>query len=147
MEKSVSKIDATQTYSVRQMVLRPGKSIESAFFDGDQLQTTHHFGFKMLDKIVGVLSLYDKRNALFDELSQFQLRGMAVLSEYQNRNIGNQLLDFAEDYAKNLNIKLIWCNARETAIGFYRARNYHVVGDVFTIADVGEHFVMYKKMQ
>lgn len=144
MENLVSKIDATQTYSVRQMVLRPGKSIESAFFDGDQLQTTHHFGFKMSDKIVGVLSLYDKRNAVFDELSQFQLRGMAVLPEYQNRNIGNQLLDFAEDYARNLKIELIWCNARESAIGFYSARNYHAVGDIFTIADVGEHYIMCK---
>ena len=147
MEKLVSKIDSTQTYYVRQKVLRPGKPIDSAHFDGDELQTTHHFGFSISDKIVAVLSLYNNRNALFDELSQFQLRGMAVLPEYQNRNIGNQLLDFAEDYAKNLNIELIWCNARESAVGFYSARSYHISGDIFPIADVGEHYVMYKKIQ
>ena len=147
MDKTVSKIDASQTYSVRHKVLRPGKPIQSAYFSEDALLSSHHFGFESFDEIVGVLSLFDTRNDLLDAKLQYQLRGMAVLPEFQRQNIGNRLLDFAEEYLRKLQIDLIWCNARESAVTFYSARGYEKVGDVFTISDIGNHYIMYKKLQ
>ena len=38
-------IDNTQTYLIRQEVLRKGKPIETCHFDGDTEKNTIHFGF------------------------------------------------------------------------------------------------------
>jgi hypothetical protein len=40
----------------------------------------------------------------------------------------------------------MWFNARETAIGFYEKSKYQKVGDGFKIADIGIHYVLFKKM-
>lgn len=147
----VSEIDAPQTYRVRQKVLRPGKNIQSAHFEGDNLASTHHFGFSSDGEIVGVLSLFKTFNIQFIDISDkenhFQLRGMAVLPEHQKKNIGNQLMDFAENFVRAQKADLIWCNARERAVRFYSARGFELVGDCFQIADIGNHFLMYKKFQ
>jgi len=40
----IKEIPSKETYIVRQPVLRKGKPIESCIFEGDDLETTYHFG-------------------------------------------------------------------------------------------------------
>jgi hypothetical protein len=51
----IKKIAAIETYSVRLPVLRKGKPIESCHFDGDDLETTLHFGLYLGQKLVGII--------------------------------------------------------------------------------------------
>ena len=143
----IKKIQPTDTYIVRHPVLRKGKAIETCRFENDELPSTTHFGCFFEGKLVGVVSLFEKSNNLFEEKNQFQLRGMAVLEEYQKKGLGEKLIIFLENYIKNYQENaLIWLNARESALKFYEKLNYVVIGNVFDIKDIGKHYMMFKHL-
>ena len=144
---SIKEITALETFSVRQPVLRPGKSIETCHFDGDNLETTKHFGYFEGEILAGIASLFKSNSDLFQEKEQFQLRGMAVLSNFQKKGIGEKLVNHAEEDAKNRNGALIWFNAREIAVPFYEKLGYKIIGEPFDIGDIRKHFVMFKKFK
>lgn len=140
----IKEIPALETFSVRHPVLRPGKNIETCHFDGDNLESTRHFGLFIDDELAGVASLFKSNSDLFQEKEQFQLRGMAVLEKFQKKGIGESLVKYAEENAKSSSGKLIWFNAREVAVRFYEKMGYQIIGEAFDIGDIGKHFVMYK---
>lgn len=142
--QSIKEIPALETFSVRHPVLRPGKNIETCHFDGDNLESTRHFGYFEAEKLAGVASLFETTTPLLPKQNQFQLRGMAVLQEYQKRGIGEALVKFAENDAILRNGKMIWFNAREIAVPFYQKLGYKIIGEPFDIGDIGKHYVMYR---
>lgn len=143
---TLKEITALETYSVRHPVLREGKPLETCYFEGDNLQSTIHLGLFSNCALIGVVSLFKNINEAFEEKTQFQIRGMAVLTHHQKRGYGEKLLHEAEIYAEKYKCNVLWFNARETAIPFYRKNGYSVQGNPFQIGDIGTHFVMYKKM-
>lgn len=143
---TIKQITSAETFPVRHPVLRPGKPIASCVFDGDDDATTVHFGLYEDGRLAGVASLFRVKNSAFTEEEQYQLRGMAVLGNHQKKGFGERLLAAAEAYALNQNAQLVWFNARENAVGFYERAGYQKQGGPFTIAGIGPHFVMYKKL-
>ncbi len=143
----IKKISSLETYPVRHEVLRKGKPIETCQFKGDDDENTTHFGLYVEDKLIGIISIFKENNILFPELNQFQIRGMAVLEAFQGKGFGAKLVKEAENHCINLNTNLIWFNARENAVPFYKKLNYIIIGDSFLIPDVGIHFAMYKKIR
>lgn len=144
---AVKKIKFTETFSVRYPVLRQGKPIESCFFEGDDAETTVHFGLFVEAKLVGVISVFNNKNSIFSAENQFQIRGMAVLQEYQGKKLGKQLLMQSEAYVSSQNGDLIWFNAREIAVPFYQNSGYGIVGEGFEIKEIGTHYIMYKHLR
>ena len=142
----IIEIGALETFSVRHPVLRFGKPIESCHFEGDDLQTTKHFGLFYNNQLSGVISIFETQNSLFEEANQFQIRGMAVLQQFQKKGFGVALLKYCENYIQNNKGSVIWFNARETAIGFYEKVDYQKIGDGFEIADIGIHYLLFKKL-
>jgi ribosomal protein S18 acetylase RimI-like enzyme len=140
----VKKITAKDTYFVRNQVLRKGKPLTSCFFEGDNLQTTSHFGIYAVDKCIGILSVFQIKNNSFGALNQFQIRGMAVLPEFQELGIGKQLINHCENLFLDTTETVIWCNAREKAVGFYEKMGFDKIGNPFIIDDIGIHYIMYK---
>lgn len=138
-------IPTSDTYPIRQAVLRPGRAIETCYFEGDHLPTTLHFGADLDYKLVGVASLYSNPNTFITASNPYQLRGMAVLDGLQGKQIGSKLLLTAEDYVKNNKGDLLWFNARSSAVKFYQKHGFQLFGAEFTIPDVGPHYLMYKK--
>ena len=142
----IKKISSLETYPVRHEVLRKGKPIETCQFKGDDDENTVHFGLFLEDKLVGIISTFKENNILFPELNQVQIRGMAVLEAFQGKGFGAELVKAAENHCINFNANLIWFNARENAVSFYKKLGYTSIGDSFLIPDVGIHFAMYKKI-
>ena len=140
--QNIKKITAIQTFSVRNPVLRAGKPVESCIFFGDDDESTKHFGFFVDEKIVGVISLFEEKNKLFLTEKQFQIRGMAVLENFQRKGIGNNLVLHIENHLDAET--LIWFNARIIAIDFYKKLGYQIIGNSFEIDKIGKHFVMFK---
>ncbi|MNF36440.1 Acetyltransferase (GNAT) family protein [compost metagenome] len=145
--QNIKKISALETFPVRHPVLRTEKPIESCHFEGDDLETTVHFGLFDENNLIGVISIFEAKNKLFPEERQFQIRGMAVLKEYQKKGLGATLVNHCEKYCLDNNADLIWFNARTEATGFYEKMGYQKIGASFDIKDVGEHFVMSKKIK
>ena len=143
--KFIKELAASEIYPVRHAVLRPGKSFQTCIFDGDEWQSTVHFALFSDGKMAGVTSLFANASDLFAEEDQFQLRGMAVLDKFQKRGFGQDLVKYAEEYAQNKNVPLIWFNARIVAVPFYEKLGYEVISESFNISDIGKHYVMFKR--
>lgn len=142
----IKEIGPLETFPVRQAVLRPGKPVETCHFDGDNLHTTHHYGLFNDAQLVAVITVLENPLKNFDEQRQFQIRGMAVLDEFRGKGYGDDLLLYTENQIKSQNGDLIWFNARITAVGFYEKSGYQTLGPAFEITDVGQHYVMFKKL-
>lgn len=143
--KEIKFISPQESIVVRHPVLREGKSLESCVFLGDHFATTFHLGFFEDRTLVGVVSLMQK-NYKNQEGIGYQLRGMAVLKEYQGKAIGKELVVKAENEVVQRYGHYIWMNARELAIGFYEKTGYQKVSDVFDIPGIGPHFTMLKNL-
>jgi predicted GNAT family N-acyltransferase len=141
---AIKKIDFKDTFIIRHPVLRAGKPIESCFFDGDDLESTFHFGLFDVDKLVGVISVFKNKNATFRVANQFQIRGMAILQEHRQFGYGKLLLQRAEEQISKKKGDLIWFNAREIAVPFYQKLGYEKFGKPYEIEGIGTHYLMFK---
>jgi GNAT superfamily N-acetyltransferase len=141
---SIKKINYLDTFPVRSAVLRQGKPIETCFFLGDDAVGTTHFGLFIENNIIGVASVFTSNNENFDNKTQLQLRGMAILEEYQSAGFGKLLIEEIFNFIKINQVELLWFNARESAVPFYEKLGCIKKGTSFKIPEIGTHFLMYK---
>ncbi|MGB7785541.1 MAG: GNAT family N-acetyltransferase [Salinimicrobium sp.] len=143
----IREISAEETYPVRRPVLRPGRPAKECIFNGDEGPDTIHLGAFITDRVVAVASYMHQKNPLFEAPVQYQLRGMAVLEDFQKQGLGQQLLKTGEKILKDRFINpLLWFNARETAIEFYKKFGYQTRGQIFMIPNVCPHIVMFRQL-
>lgn len=141
----IKKIKALETYAVRHPVLREGRPLEDCKFDHDEDDTTFHLGLFFENDLIGVVSyMKTEHNTL--QGNQYQLRGMAVLKPYQNKGLGKLLIDKGDSIVRDLKGTIIWCNAREIAVNFYKRNGFEIFGEPFIIPKIGLHYSMYKKL-
>lgn len=143
--KKITEITSEETFSVRSPVLREGLPIESCIFEGDNLTSTKHFGLFFDEKLTAIVSVFKNNNSTFNQENQFQIRGMAVLMEFQKLGFGKELVLHCEQFIKNQNGTLIWFNARESAALFYEKLGYEKIGNLFNSEGVGLHYIMKKE--
>ena len=114
-------------------------------FPADDDPTTRHFAAENGGEIVGCVTLHLRD---WDGVPAWQLRGMAVAEKFQNRGVGGRLLDAAEHWvAKNAQSRVMWCNGRTPAVGFYIKHGWRVVSGEFDIAESGPHVKMLKRIE
>ena len=129
----ISAIPWQQTIPLRHRVLWPMKPQEFCHVDGDQ--DAMHFGAFVQDELVCVASV-------FIESNKARLRKFATLAEFQNQGIGSQMLTKIIESLKTTSADVFWCDARESAVGFYQRFGMNAFGDVFYKENVA-----YYKMQ
>ena len=142
---TIKKIKSEETYAVRHPVLREGRPIEDCKFDNDDDPNTFHLGLFIEDELLGIVT-YMKSDYEALQGNQYQLRGMAVLKDCQKRGFGNLLITKGEDIIKQENGTIIWCNAREIAVNFYKKNGFKIIGKPFVIPKIGLHYVMHKSI-
>lgn len=138
----VLRIKSIDTHPIRHKMLRPNGTIEDCMFQGDNDEMTFHLGAFVDKKLVSVASFYFENHPSFSEAYQYRLRGMATLPEYQGQGLSSALLRTAFPVIRNNQCTLLWCNAREKALGFYLKMGFKATGDLFTIQNVGKHMLM-----
>jgi N-acetylglutamate synthase-like GNAT family acetyltransferase len=74
-----------------------------------------------------------------------KLRQMAVQKNQQGKGIGESILNYTENIARDKGFKKIMMHARDTAIGFYEKLGYTTVGDQFIEVNTFHH-VMEKQL-
>ena len=74
-----------------------------------------------------------------------KLRQMAVDYQQQGKNVGRNIVLFAERYAAEHGYSTIKMNARKTAVTFYSKCGYTVFGEEFMEIGI-PHFLMVKKL-
>jgi GNAT superfamily N-acetyltransferase len=139
---NVKIIKAEETYPIRLELLRNNSPI-SHEFSGDHDLDTFHLGVFSEGEIIAVSSYMKASNDEFIG-SQYQIRGMATTSSFQGKGCGKLMIEKAETIVKEKNIELLWCNAREVALVFYKKQGFSLVGGLFDIQYAGLHSVMVK---
>ena len=140
---TIALLPSTATWPLRHLVLRPGRPLAACHWEGDDLPTTHHFGIKDGEDIVGIGSLFERACDIAPGPGAWQLRGMATHPSRRNEGLGGRLLGYMLEYCRNtLGGRIMWCNARSPAVPFYRHHGFETVGQEFTIELIGPHYRM-----
>ncbi|RZL30065.1 MAG: GNAT family N-acetyltransferase [Pedobacter sp.] len=134
------------TYIVRKPVLRPNQPIENCRFEGDDWNTTVHFGYYDEENLMGIVSVFEKKHSNWNFEKQIQIRGMAVLPHFQKKGIGEKLILKVLAFTKERDMELIWFNAREKAVPFYEKLGFFIKGTAFDIEGIGTHYLMYRAL-
>jgi len=138
----VRQITSAETVPLRHAVLRPGRPVETALFQGDDLPSTTHFGAFRNGQLLCIASLFEAELPDKPGVAAIQLRGMATALEAQRTGLGQALVLGCVSFAREKGARLLWCNARTYAAGFYSKLGFEIVGKEFDIPDVGPHYRM-----
>lgn len=140
--KQVSSVDV---YPLRHRVLRPHQTLADCAWAQDTDPDTVHFAAVLDSQIIGIASIaICPRDG--DPPNTWRLRGMATAPELQGQGIGAKVLAKCFEHAKSRGGASIWCNARTSALAFYRRHGFETVGDEFETPGIGPHFVMVRPL-
>jgi len=142
---SIRRATADQIIDLRHAILRAGLPRETAIFPGDDAATSRHYAALAAKRVVGCATLH--LNQLQDEPA-WQLRGMATTPEYRAKGLGTAILMVVEDEILNdpLATRLLWCNARVPAAGFYTKLGWTIASEQFEVPTAGPHYRMWKRI-
>ena len=124
---SIKEIKSTEAIPVRHKVLWPNKEIEFCKVSGDE--SAWHFGAFVGELLVCVASVYPNDKSA-------RLRKFATLQEYQGQGIGTIVLSHILETLAHKGITIFWCDARESALGFYRRLGLKIEGNRFYKSEV-----------
>jgi predicted GNAT family N-acyltransferase len=136
-------IKAEQTHALRQQVLRPAQPVGEMDWGGDRAETSFHLGAEEGEHIVAVASFMQEKHAELRGWKQYRLRGMATLPAFQGMGAGSALVRFGLDHLRGKQVDLVWCHAREKAVGFYTGLGFMEQGAPFLVDGIGMHHLMY----
>jgi len=133
---TVVEISAEDAYDLRRRVLREGTPSDEVRFEQDAWPATFHLGARdEVGALVGIATFFPSPTPLREGRQAAQLRGMAVDDARQGTGIGRLLLDAAMERLRNAGFEVLWANARDTALPFYRRLDMEVVGEGFLTRD------------
>lgn len=142
---TVEQIRVEFARMIRHQVLRTQQPFDAVIYPEDDSFSAQHFGAFLPTEFVGAASIYKEPLPLIADDSTanaWRLRGMAVLPAHQNKGCGKMLLREVIEFIKIQKGAVLWCNARCTAMGFYLAANFEIVGGKFELKDIGAHYLM-----
>lgn len=137
---TVKPVPRDDLLDLRNRVLRPGKPRAAAYFPGDDLPRTRHYGALRDGRVVGCASFMWSE---LDGQPAWQLRAMASDPDCKGQGVGRVLLETAlSDVTRDSGVRQFWCNARVSALGFYEKLGWTICSDEFDIPEIGPHFKM-----
>jgi predicted GNAT family N-acyltransferase len=141
----IRQVSASEVYPLRHKVLRPKQTLADCVWAQDTDPDTAHFAAEHNGQIIGIASLaICPRDG--DPPNTWRLRGMATEPSCQGQGIGAQVLAACLDHARRQGSSLMWCNARTSALAFYRKHGFETVGEEFETKGVGPHYVMVRTL-
>ncbi len=155
----VKEISASDTYELRHQILRAGFPRNSIHFLEDRLEGSFHLGVFQDSELISIGSFYKNlfpNDAImkiilsekittysYQQLFPYQLRGMATSEKFRKKGAGNLILKTANFIILNDGANLFWCNARLTAVPFYKSLGFKAMGMPFK-SNTLSHITMVK---
>ncbi len=141
-------INASETIELRSRILRPNQDIKLCSYEEDSFSSTFHVGYFIDNKIMSSGTFIQQSNNNFPSTKlPYRLRGMATSADWQKRGLGKALILFALEELQQRDCDFLWFNARLSAEGFYKKLEFLADSNIFEIATIGPHKVMYKYLQ
>jgi GNAT superfamily N-acetyltransferase len=141
-------VAAATTRELRRAVLRPGWPVGSVMPADDEPGAVHIAAVDddddgtVLGAAVVIPRPYPSRP---DQPGAWQLRGMATAADRQGQGIGALVLTRALEVATERGARGVWCDARTSALAFYRRQGFVPDGDEFEQPETGiPHYRMWR---
>ena len=131
-QPTIRSVTAAEVRPIRREVLRIGMPEATVEFDGDDEPSTFHLA--CVDTGGSLLSVSTWMSRPFPgdgDRPSIQLRGMATRVHLQGSGLGALLLRAGIERSRELDVVSVWANARDSALDFYLAHDFRVVGDGF----------------
>lgn len=136
-------LDTRDVLDLRRDVLRRGTPSNEPGYPEDDLPGTVHLGVLDAGVVVATSTWMPRENPCRPGIPALQLRGMAVADSLQRSGIGSLIVTAGLEHARSCGARVVWANARDTAIGFYERLGFVVRGDGFIEENSGlPHHVM-----
>lgn len=119
---SIEQVAYPVVMYLRHKVLWPDKPPAFCKIDGDD--EAMHFAAFYEGQLVSVASI-------FTTDSSAQLRKFATDPNFQGQGVGSRLVQHVIADLKHHGVQRLWCDARESALGFYQQLGFQVVGQRF----------------
>lgn len=133
-EVTVRRVSAAQVRPLRHAELRAGRPLtESVYPQDDVPETLHLAAFDTEGLLVACGTFFPEPYA---GRPAWRLRGMVSAPEVRGRGYGAALLAAAIARLRADGSTLLWCNARTTALAFYRSFGFTTVGQEFEVVGV-----------
>jgi GNAT superfamily N-acetyltransferase len=143
MPHEIAEVNATDTHGLRRAVLRKDVASTDVVFPEDDMDGAFHLAALSDDDVCAVASFSPSPTPFRPDATAWQLRGMAVADHRQRQGLGEALLRHAIDRVRAVGAEVLWCNARDSAQGFYARLGFVVEGDGFVTKTTGlPHHVM-----
>ncbi|MDT4939905.1 MAG: hypothetical protein QOG80_3576 [Pseudonocardiales bacterium] len=144
----VEVTDAAATSELRRSVLRPQWPVGATMHGDDEPGALHLAARDDRGMVIGACVLLPRPcPSRPDEPDAWQLRGMVTVSELRGSGVGTALTAAAIDAVASRGGSLLWCDARESAIGFYAARGFTGTGGSYAHPETGApHLLMYREL-
>jgi len=126
-ELKVTEISPARLYDLRRRVLREANpDANVANLRDDEAESLHVAGL-LEDRVVSSASYYQTPSPDHERALAYQMRYVATDFDVQSRGFGRLVLAFAEDELRRRGAEIVWANARDRALRFYRREGWHVV--------------------
>lgn len=127
---------------LRSKMLRGGADIATCVLPTDNTEGIFHLAYYVSKTEIATVGTFYPQNIEGREAFGYQLRGMATDTPFFGKGYGAELIKYAVDYIKAAKAEYIWCNARTSAINFYKKQGFEIVSEEFEIPGVGPHYIM-----
>jgi predicted GNAT family N-acyltransferase len=135
----IRRVSTEDIRPLRHSVLRPGQAFLETRYPGDDAGV--HLGAFDGDRLVGIASLYEE-DRVGGPAGGWRLRGMATEPDVRGAGFGAALLVGCIEEVGAAGGTEVWCNARMSAVGFYRRAGFEVISEEFDVPGIGPHVVM-----
>jgi GNAT superfamily N-acetyltransferase len=150
----VEEVEAEATHDLRWRILRSRRAGAPVVFPEDARAGAFHVAVRDVDEtgagsgaILAVASFIPEETPYRPGRTAVHLRGMAVDEPSQHHGLGRLLVTTVIERLRRDRAAVLWCNARDSAIGFYSRLGFEVVGDGFVLPESGvAHHVMLRDL-
>lgn len=139
-ERTVRVIDRLESVELRRSVLRPLLPPGSVM-PGDEVSDAVHIGAFQGSTLVSTCLIFPESCPWRPGEPAWRLRSMATDPAVRGDGFGALVVAEAARIARQNGADVLWCQAREAAIGFYARQGWQRHGELFD-TDFGPHSEM-----
>jgi predicted GNAT family N-acyltransferase len=136
--RAVESVLAATIRPLRHAVLRPGQPAAAATYPQDDAPDTLHLAaYDDAGSVVGCATFFPES---LEGEPAWRLRGMATAPAVRGQGYAGEMLLRGIEELRERGVRLLWCNARTNAVGFYQRFGFTRRGAEFDIALLGPHY-------
>ncbi|HKA68872.1 MAG TPA: GNAT family N-acetyltransferase [Actinomycetes bacterium] len=139
-EPTIELADRTEIFDLRRSMLRPHLPPEASVYPEEGHPDTFHLAARDpgTGAVIGCATFFPQP---LDGEPGWRFRGMATVADLRGRGIGAGVLRRGVAEVARRGGRLVWCNGRTGAAGFYERNGFTRRGAQFDVPPLGPHYL------